>query len=105
MRGCPPPELIARYLEDRLFLEERVTVEEHAADCSDCLTVLTEAIRFIGREALDPEPARFTRRIRAAVLGLAVGRLTLKRLYAYGSRILTRRVSLPFHSAARRQSV
>lgn len=102
--SCPPDEVLARYIEDGLFFEQRECVEEHVADCTDCFTVLTEAICFFGGEAVDQEPTRFTRRFRAAVLDL-VGRLTLKRLRAYRSPTLTRRVSLPFHSAARRPSL
>ena len=57
--SCPPDEVLARYLEDGLFLEQRERVEEHVASCDHCATVLANAVNFLGGEATDPVPFRY----------------------------------------------
>lgn len=69
--SCPPDEVLACYVEDVLFLEERERVEEHVASCEDCLTVLAESVRFRGGEVADAQELRFVHAFRAAWCHLA----------------------------------
>jgi len=38
--ACPDPEQLAAYIDDKLPPDERTQVEEHLADCPDCLEIL-----------------------------------------------------------------
>jgi tetratricopeptide (TPR) repeat protein len=49
--ACLAPELLARYLDDRLSGDERESVEAHLASCDDCREVLV--VSFRAGEALD----------------------------------------------------
>src|SRR5215475_8485763 len=37
---CPQPEMLGRFVEDRLDETERVTIEEHLDDCDECRPVV-----------------------------------------------------------------
>jgi Flp pilus assembly protein TadD len=41
--GCPDPETIAAYLDDRLGAEDRGTITEHLSSCESCYFVFSEA--------------------------------------------------------------
>lgn len=64
--SCPPDEVLACYIEDSLFLEARRRVEEHAADCDRCATVLAETVCFRGGDVADPPASRVASVLRAA---------------------------------------
>src|SRR5262249_38672433 len=42
---CPRPEMLGRFVEDRLDESERVTIEEHLDDCDECRPVVAMLAR------------------------------------------------------------
>src|SRR5262245_53860886 len=55
MNECPPLELIAAYLDQRLTERERAEVTKHLAECEDCYFVFTEAMQMRAADAARSE--------------------------------------------------
>lgn len=42
--GCPDPETLAAYIDDRLSAPDRAAVEAHLADCDACREVVVDTV-------------------------------------------------------------
>src|SRR5215210_3977201 len=73
MSRCPDPARIAAYLDDRLFEEERRSLEEHFAGCESCWRVFADSVASLA-EMRDAEEAAPPRARRDRIFGRALSR-------------------------------
>jgi tetratricopeptide (TPR) repeat protein len=73
-RGCPDDSVLAAFAEGTLADDERLTVEQHVADCPECPGVIGETVRFLrdggdeGSNRDEPPPRSWWRIAAAAAI-------------------------------------